>query len=156
MPPSIRKPWAMASQGVFFCASQRGPFKLDGLSLCFLLKTQNRAPPTKDRPFRAPFPFPHPQERHPHVPICKPFCPSPDIQELEDRGNTLVRQLCAHLYDQIPDRLPLGLSPKGPSCPKRPETGIRMHYTPEHCLVTCGFPLFWWQKPCFKWANCIF
>ena len=25
-----------------------------------------------------------------------------------------------------------------------------LHYTPEHCLVNCGFPLFWWKKTCFK------
>ena len=31
-----------------------------------------------------------------------------------------------------------------------------LHYTPEHCLVNGGFPLFWWKKPCFKWAICIF
>ena len=31
-----------------------------------------------------------------------------------------------------------------------------LHYTPEHCLVNGGFPLFWWKKPCFKWAKCIF
>ena len=30
------------------------------------------------------------------------------------------------------------------------------HYTPEHCLVNGGVPLFWWKKPCFKWAKCIF
>ena len=28
-----------------------------------------------------------------------------------------------------------------------------LHYTPEHCLVNGGFPLFWWNKPCFKWAK---
>ena len=31
-----------------------------------------------------------------------------------------------------------------------------LHYTPEHCLVNGGFPLFWWKEPCFKWAKCIF
>ena len=31
-----------------------------------------------------------------------------------------------------------------------------LHYTPEHCLVNGGFPLFWWQKPCFKCANVFF
>ena len=31
-----------------------------------------------------------------------------------------------------------------------------LHYTPEHCLVNCGFPLLWRKKPCFKWAKCIF
>ena len=31
-----------------------------------------------------------------------------------------------------------------------------LHYTPEHCLVNGGFPVFWWKKPCFKWAECIF
>ena len=30
-----------------------------------------------------------------------------------------------------------------------------LHYTPEHCLVNGGFPLFWWKKPSFKWATCI-
>ena len=28
-----------------------------------------------------------------------------------------------------------------------------LHYTPEHCLVNGGFPLFRWKKPCFKWAK---
>ena len=28
-----------------------------------------------------------------------------------------------------------------------------LHYTPEHCLVHGGFPLFWWKKPCFKWLQ---
>ena len=28
-----------------------------------------------------------------------------------------------------------------------------LHYTPEHCLINGGFPLLWWTKPCFKWAN---
>ena len=28
-----------------------------------------------------------------------------------------------------------------------------LHYTPEHCLVIGGFSLFWWNKPCFKWAK---
>ena len=31
-----------------------------------------------------------------------------------------------------------------------------LHYTPEHCLVDGGFPLFWWKKTCFNWAKCIF
>ena len=31
-----------------------------------------------------------------------------------------------------------------------------LHYTLEHCFVNGGFPLFWWKKPCFKWATCIF
>ena len=29
-----------------------------------------------------------------------------------------------------------------------------LHYTPEHCLVDGGVPLFWLKKPCFKWAKC--
>ena len=28
-----------------------------------------------------------------------------------------------------------------------------LHYTPEHCLANGGFPVFWWKKPCFKWAK---
>ena len=28
-----------------------------------------------------------------------------------------------------------------------------IHYTPEHCLVNGGVPLFWWKRPCFKWAK---
>ena len=31
-----------------------------------------------------------------------------------------------------------------------------LHFTPEHCLVNGIVPLFWWKKPCFKWAKCIF
>ena len=31
-----------------------------------------------------------------------------------------------------------------------------LHYTPEHCLVNCGVPLFWWKKPCLEWATFIF
>ena len=31
-----------------------------------------------------------------------------------------------------------------------------LHYTPEHCLVNGGVPLFWWKKTCFKRAKCIF
>ena len=31
-----------------------------------------------------------------------------------------------------------------------------LHYTPEHCLVNGGVPLFWWKKTRFKWATCIF
>ena len=31
-----------------------------------------------------------------------------------------------------------------------------LQYTPEHCLANGGFPVFWWKKPCFKWAKCIF
>ena len=30
-----------------------------------------------------------------------------------------------------------------------------VHYTPEHCLVNGGCPVFWWKKP-FKWAKGIF
>ena len=29
-------------------------------------------------------------------------------------------------------------------------------YTPEPCLVNGGVPLFWWKKPCFKWAKISF
>ena len=30
---------------------------------------------------------------------------------------------------------------------------LTLHYTPEHCLVHGGFPLFWWKKTCFKWLQ---
>ena len=41
--------------------------------------------------------------------------------------------------------------------PPTPSPGTQgsLHYTPEHCLVNGGFP-FWWKKPCFEWAKCIF
>ena len=30
-----------------------------------------------------------------------------------------------------------------------------LHYTPEHCLVNGGVPLFWPEKvTCFNWAKC--
>ena len=28
-----------------------------------------------------------------------------------------------------------------------------MHYTPGHCLVNGGVPLFWWKEPCFNWLQ---
>ena len=28
-----------------------------------------------------------------------------------------------------------------------------LHYTPEHCLVNGGFPLFCWKKTCFKFGR---
>ena len=33
-----------------------------------------------------------------------------------------------------------------------PQQGF-LHYTPEHCLVNGGFPLFWRKKPYFKWLQ---
>ena len=47
------------------------------------------------------------------------------------------------------------LSPAAPGTCVSSRQGS-LHYTPEHCLVNGGFPLFWWKKPCFKWAKCIF
>ena len=34
----------------------------------------------------------------------------------------------------------------------QPEQGS-LHFSPEHCRVNGGFPLFWWKTPCFKWAK---
>ena len=31
-----------------------------------------------------------------------------------------------------------------------------LHYTPEHCLVNGGFPLFWWKKSCSHGQNVSF
>ena len=48
------------------------------------------------------------------------------------------------------------LSFEGPGTRKRNKLQGSLHYTPEHCLLNGGCPLFWWKKPGFKLAKCIF
>ena len=74
-----------------------------------------------------------------------------DVFLLLNNYNTPPRQICrAHLSC---DSLPAGWETRGDFSGDFQQGSL--HYTPEHCLVNGGVPLFWWRKPCFKWAKCI-